>query len=589
MNDGIFIFSPESSFYYELFLRSGFGLFLLILIVLAWQRKYPIAEWLIILLVGMLGFLIGSRLGGFSPGDWGNWFKTGQLPIERSQSLWGGLILGVTGIWLTKTWLSFSRPVFSLYIIAVPFSLLVLRMGCLVAGCCYGTPVEGSLGLQYGIFSPAFDHHMEMGYLSGFADSSLTVHAVPVYFMISYLIIGIILIRSLKTIQSDRRLAVLGLGLLASGRFFIEFFRDPVTNPGIQGDYWLGLKILQWFCLGIVLISGLVFFLSPKVDPVKATIKNTRYSLLRVAGLVLFVTSLIYYFQAQFSNLDKWVIFWLAFALVITVFIRQLYKVPSPVYRMGYIVLLFVGIGLMSQSVDSDSLKAAKLAEKQNLPMSWGTLRVGGAGGGYRYYNRDCDGSVTSTVHHRYRTAGLGYSRYFNFKNYRKANFDINLGLGYDQMTIYNNAGEISKRENINLTGFGAFGKYDFRWLGLGIGGDTGNMFFMEQNVTKALQTYARLGPYDILFIEGGTFNYFPGSLSYPSAHFAVGTGLGKLDGTEFKFGGIIGDRTETAVFLSGRFIVKQKLVLNPYLGLGKDNGVGLNVEYYFGRNDKKN
>ena len=576
MEDGLFIFSPNSSFYYVLFTQAGFWVSFLILMGFAWYKRYPMIQWLAIVLCGRLGFLIGSRLGGFSIEDWSIWFQSSQMPIESSQSVWGGLLLGILSLLIARRILSFSFPVFSLYVIAVPLGLAVQRLGCLIAGCCFGTPTTLPIGVKYGIYSPAFDHHAYSGLLDVWAGSSLSIHPVPVYFMLAYLLCGFLMMRWQQKFPSEGTLVAGGIGILALSRFFIEFVRDVSTNPGMQGEMWMGVKYIQWLCLLIAMI-GLSYAVisslrdSPETQSATEEITPSSPSMSRWIFLFLLIGTAIWYFYPQFSRSDAWLILSSACILCLAQAIKWFSQAPTPVYRWGSVMLVIAATGWMSQTVNTNTIRQARLREKQAMPANWNSLQLGGGIGQYEEVYRNCDGAVTGRETFSYQVLGTGYRHHFNFRKYRRAMLGVDFGFGRERTD--------SPSDNLRLWGIGAFARYDFRWLGLGAGAYRGNLKYLGSTERWAPQTYVRIGPYDLFYMDGGTMNEFPSALTIPGYQIGFGTGLGRTDGTEVK-AGLATNSIASGFYLSGRFIHKNTLVFNPYLVVGDLAGVGLKVEY---------
>jgi phosphatidylglycerol:prolipoprotein diacylglycerol transferase len=65
--------------------------------------------------------------------------------------------------------------------IVVPLGLGFGRMGCLLAGCCFGKPTDSSLALSFPPFSPAVDWQVKAQLLEKSSMSSLPVHPTQIY------------------------------------------------------------------------------------------------------------------------------------------------------------------------------------------------------------------------------------------------------------------------------------------------------------------------------------------------------------------------------------------------------------------------
>jgi len=117
----------------------------------------------------------------------------------------------------------------------VPLGLIVYRVGCLLAGCCYGTPTELPWGLSY----PESWRHHEVG---------VRVHPVPIYELLGAAA-SFFMLRRLQGREHGRGDILLAfLLLLAPLRFIADVFRgDVVQRMAALGG--LQLTYAQWWCL----------------------------------------------------------------------------------------------------------------------------------------------------------------------------------------------------------------------------------------------------------------------------------------------------------------------------------------------------
>ena len=101
------------------------------------HRSWPGYSW--VLVGALLGAIVGAKLGMlmFEP----------TLRIDRMMSLdftgktvVGGLIGGYIGVELAKKKVGITQSTGDAFAVAVPMAQAVGRIGCLLHGCCYGTP-----------------------------------------------------------------------------------------------------------------------------------------------------------------------------------------------------------------------------------------------------------------------------------------------------------------------------------------------------------------------------------------------------------------------------------------------------------------
>ena len=183
------------------------------------HRSWPGYQW--VLVGALLGAIVGAKLGMlmFEP----------TLRIDRMLSLdftgktvVGGLIGGYIGVELAKKRVGIKASTGDAFAVAVPLAQAVGRVGCLLNGCCYGTPSDHAWALPLG---------------------EVTRHPTPIYE--SLLLIG--LAAWLWSIRLKPRPAghlfrryLVGYALI---RFGLEFLRgDPSVHLG-------PLSVVQLVCL----------------------------------------------------------------------------------------------------------------------------------------------------------------------------------------------------------------------------------------------------------------------------------------------------------------------------------------------------
>lgn len=120
------------------------------------------------------------------------------------------------------------------------------RIGCFLAGCCYGKKTNCSLGVEF--------HN------SLFAPNNVKIHPTQLYSSIGDFIIGIILIIFASKERKRGQVGGLYMILYSIGRFMVEFLRgDP------RGYVWI-FSTSQFICL-FVILGGIILF---NIDKIKA-------------------------------------------------------------------------------------------------------------------------------------------------------------------------------------------------------------------------------------------------------------------------------------------------------------------------------
>ena len=162
------------------------------------RKGYPKTTWLLILVSGLLFFIIGEKVASYSSGEWMQVFTGFQLLHTDKKTILGGILGLFTGLTLAKHTLRFNRPVLDSFAIALPVGMAISRIGCLMAGCCFGTPTNLPWGIHYDASSWAYKVHLEQGLIHFHDKTSLAVHPVQLYQVIGCLIIALIVWKTRK-------------------------------------------------------------------------------------------------------------------------------------------------------------------------------------------------------------------------------------------------------------------------------------------------------------------------------------------------------------------------------------------------------
>jgi phosphatidylglycerol---prolipoprotein diacylglyceryl transferase len=132
---------------------------------------------------------------------------------------------------------------------AVPLGLAFGRMGCLLAGCCYGRETTVPWALRFPPGSSASEGAWKAHRLGSMYLESHPLHPTQVYESAASLAIAAFCLYVVHPIKRyDGQVFVVFVVLYAAARFVIEYFRDD--DRGAVA----GLSTSQW--IGIVLIAG---------------------------------------------------------------------------------------------------------------------------------------------------------------------------------------------------------------------------------------------------------------------------------------------------------------------------------------------
>jgi phosphatidylglycerol:prolipoprotein diacylglycerol transferase len=193
----------------------------------------------------------------------GTWDAARSLchPAARDCFAWakfwaGGLTYygGFLGA-LVSSWYLLKRDHFSYWRAAdmagmvVPVGLAFGRMGCLLAGCCFGVKTDSAIALIFPGRSPASESQFKAGLLSDMHLPSLPVHPTQIYESAASLAIAafcLIYVHPRK--RYDGQVFLSFVTLYATARFLIEFLRRDD-----RGEF-LGLSTSQ--LVGLLLVAG---------------------------------------------------------------------------------------------------------------------------------------------------------------------------------------------------------------------------------------------------------------------------------------------------------------------------------------------
>lgn len=216
-------------------------------------------------------------------------FAGGILHGQSRFRLFGLLLIGAPALFVYSrvTGIHFRRLA-DLFALPVLLWLAVVRLGCFMAGCCWGDlssepagfaaiadprlagqvltlpwlPTEGlPLAVSFPAESFAWRQHLALGLVQPGAATSLAVHPVQLY----ELVLLLLLISALRGWESRRlpagMLAVAALAGYCALRFLIEFLR--ADNPLLAG----GLTLNQWICVALFVASVVVTPFVKRMSP----------------------------------------------------------------------------------------------------------------------------------------------------------------------------------------------------------------------------------------------------------------------------------------------------------------------------------
>lgn len=208
----------------------------------------------------------GDWLFGGSEGPLGIWDQAAGVCHPAGRDCWawarfmnGGLTYygGFVGASLVAYW-QLRRDRFPFWRaadmggIVVPLGIGFGRMGCVLAGCCFGKPLNEPWALVFPAHSPAADKQLELGLLHSPTQASLPVHPTQLYESAgSFAIAAILMLWLHQRKRYDGHVFLAFVVAYASLRFVLEFFRSDD-----RGGIW-DLSTSQWIGVLLVIAAAL--------------------------------------------------------------------------------------------------------------------------------------------------------------------------------------------------------------------------------------------------------------------------------------------------------------------------------------------
>lgn len=203
--------------------------------------RLPGSDVLNLLCLVLAGIIVGGKLLGFItmvPVVIQHWaliatsFMNVVSALFATFVFYGGLLGALLAIYFYCRKYNISlRLVFGLVTPAIPLFHSIARVGCFLAGCCWG--IEVPWGLAFSA-SPVAPNH---------------IHLMPVQLFeaaFNLLLFIALAVLSRRLVQKWRCLPIYFLAY-GSGRFILEFFR----GDRIRGHLWI-FSTSQWVSLGLI-------------------------------------------------------------------------------------------------------------------------------------------------------------------------------------------------------------------------------------------------------------------------------------------------------------------------------------------------
>jgi prolipoprotein diacylglyceryltransferase len=579
MNPLFIIDIKNGSQFYALFYFFAFLTGLFILIWEGRKRKFPTVPWLLVITTAFLFFMIGTQAIKFSSADWQRVFQFQDLENNNGRSVLGGILFAIPGLLLAKYFFKFRYNLMDAFAWAAPLGIVIQRFGCLMAGCCYGTPTSAPWGIQYGAYSHAFTQHVNQSLIPVTDHLSLAIHPVALYEILGCVLVIVILHRIRRYIHVSGNLFLASLGLYAIVRFFVEFFR--AASLGITNT--TGLSIVQLIILIIIpVVIGLIIYRERNTKAVRET-GNQAIQSERLALPGFLIISILFVIVSRWLTPLEIITLNLVMLPTLLFITWQMFKkVTIPSMRLITLSLMAGSMVMMSQTLPETS-------PRDSTKRSYNILSIGTLTGTSDFrlndVTYDCDGNPTSTsaiydLKNSFQINGAGYTR-VEEQGYGKViqyGIDAYWGTHKENVVDLQNGNPPVVSSN-NIMGFHPYVQYDWPLLAAGIGVHVGNLTILSiptvdystltpsstslKKINGFPSAYFRVGYVDRFFGELKLAQQFP--TPFPSTSFQTNVGFGfrKYNGGAVR----IGTTSYNGLFISPTIPIGKHILIESYLG----------------------
>ena len=578
--------------YYAFFYLIAFLTGFVLLLIQGRKRNFPVIPWMLVIATAFLFFMIGCQLITFSLLEWEHVMRFDPIPYSTGRSVLGGILLSIPGILLARKFLRFKVGTMDAFAQVLPIALVVERFGCLMAGCCYGTPSRLPWAIQYGKASHAFAQQVHDGVLSADAPYTLPVHPAQLYEVLCCVVIVFVLAKLRTLVRAPGNLLLISIALYGVVRFLLEFIRAS-GDLAVQEKSALGMNCVQWVILLIVPALFVVIMRREKYGNVHpAPFQAPRNEFFRPAFYFLVIGSL-------FLSVSRWLgwleiisfnIILIPLLATLTWYLFTWHTVPR--FRVATLMLPVVALLLMNQTLPEYSKNDSTRLSYNTISLGW----ISGTSSMADRANQDCSGSSYSDTKYSnydnvYSAKAFGIARTVQRNRENSVSFGVNAFTGTHheifQIRTRFRRDSLSGDQGISYYGVKPYVQLDRKKFGFGVGlqfGQFGNIAYpagtyqsAERSSVRQFRFYPsasiRVGNLNKFFVEYRLANQFPSSFPALNHQLVLGFGLHKENGSAIR----IGTASNAGFFVAPSIPMGGHILLEPYIG----GGPGLSILYY--------
>lgn len=532
------------TFYYSFFFVLAHFISWVILIWYGFKHKFPLLQWLLIIVTGYVFFTIGSHLFAIDLTSLRQIVFLGEWPIISGKSLVSGFLFAIPAMLGLKYLIKFNYSIFEPYAFTIPLGIAIQRLGCLAAGCCYGNYSNVPWAISYSYGHKLHFMQWQQGLIAKFQPSSIALHPVQLYeAILCLMVLALVIFLYKRNLMKSRLIYVFLLGY-SFIRFFTEFYRSETSHNTVLANLF-GINSVQW----VMLFASLLFLSLLLIRRKKRFLIKSRPDILTKVSImhgmwlaILFVLILIT--PKLYSSLELLLLGVLLIPLSVIFFWEILWFIAEKKIRVGSVGLIVLGIFLMSQK--------SPLKETSEDPESYHEFSIGGFAGinEMTRFIKGCDGSKTDLYDFKdsYYAVGLGYSysKLFDNKDRISAGIGVSYGGVKEQVegVASGYVASVPKTEE-TFYSFSPYIQYDTRLVGIGAGVNTGNplLFRPDFEIPSMINTeytllpsiHLRIGNLNKFWVEANYAKRFA-SIS-PTSEFEVLAGVRGEKGNIVRFG----------------------------------------------------
>ncbi|MBL7857857.1 MAG: prolipoprotein diacylglyceryl transferase [Cyclobacteriaceae bacterium] len=553
-------FLTYQSFYLLAFLTA-----IVVLILEGRKRHIPALPWFMLICTGFIFFMVGAKAASLTDHDWRTVSQFKPLNYSPGITVIGGILFSFVGLLLARYSLKLPWSILDAFAFTIPIGMCIQRFGCLQAGCCYGTASE----VPWAITQKIDDHQILQS----------TVHPVQLYESIGCVLIVLLLLKMRNRFKAPVNFLFFSAMCYYVLRFCLDFFRD-IHAYAFNVNYFAGLTSVQWLLFALIICSTVIISCREKFYTLK---KDNPIHISRLRHIFFFVVlCLIVQAGSLWMNSVDRVIMFITLTPIVVILIMKTYSaVIIPPLRLAAFALIGCAVLLMSQTtVESRSVK-------NEVTETYNTISGGIMSGKINFEKElvtgggtSCDGSsapyTTSNLafKEKYSSLGGGYARTWVRGEQSKLTAGLNLVASTFRETIEVDYNEFSSKKNTYFTA-NPYLTSDFKYIGFTAGMHLGNSSIIQYddseyaesmltNSTFKPQFGIRAGRADGVYFAGHIYdNSIP--LGLIPWQLGIGFGSKKIAGNSVE----LGVSAYSILYIAPTFVIKQNVVLKPYVGIG--------------------